>query len=84
MNRDILKLLTTIKQAAMYPDRFSDEERTAMVDTVMVYLNSSDNWVAIRAAEVAVAMVAANIKAKRLAGTASGSEPWATYGLPAR
>ena len=84
MNRDVVKLLAAIKQAAKYPDRFTDAERGAMCDLLGVYIGSPDNWVAIRAAEAVIAMEASNIAAERLSGTLSESEPWATRAVPTR
>lgn len=83
MNRDVVKLLAAIKQAAKYPDRFTDAERGAMVELLEVYIESPDNSVAVRAAEAVVAMEASNNAAEWLAGTVSESEPWATHAVPA-
>ena len=82
MNRDVLMMLAAIKQGAQHPDLFADDERAALVDWLMVCISSPDNWVAIKAAEVVIAMEARNIAAERLADSTSEFEPWATHSVP--
>ena len=66
MNRDILKLMTVLKRAAKYPDRFSDAEREAMVKLLAVYVESPDPRIASRAVEALVAMIGFDADAERL------------------